>query len=430
MIDAHILTISAVVDKIQSLYQGRPVTIKESDTLVPIKFLDTYEELEHWTPLAYLTQSDVAYSGSPAYSISTFKHLCQLSVILSDILSTIYTERSSDKSSAELSTKLESIHATLQAWYRDLPDHLADLGKLPTTPPPHVLSLLQVLHPVLSFYSADGDSAMYHVLMILLHHPFVADGHLYNTSRSISVNSLKCCATAANDIVHLVRVFDKAFSVRRAPYLISYATYVAATIHARIAAKRGPGSDAHSSLAACLAVFQENQETNPAVRRANALVQNLMKRLGVRMQSIDECRIHKDNSGGSQRQSPESIANLSGRGPSLQGLDIDGIIQSFVREQENAQANQVGTPDHIAINTATPTPMQPPRASAVAGSVLDADGHDVNSMSYDYNGPWLAHGQHQMYGDSAVPVDDLYYGFNSAALDSFPITPFLEWNTM
>lgn len=110
--------------------------------MVPIKFLDTYEELEHWTPLAYLTQSDESYPGSPAYSISTFKHLCQLSVILSDILSTIYTERSSDKSSAELSTKLESIHATLQTWYRELPDHLANVNKLPTTPPPHVLSLL------------------------------------------------------------------------------------------------------------------------------------------------------------------------------------------------------------------------------------------------------------------------------------------------
>ena len=124
------LTSVIFVDKIQSLYQGRPVTIKESDTLVPIKFLDTYEELEHWTPLAYLTQSVESYPGSPAYSISTFKHLCQLS------------ERSSDKSSAELSTKLESIHATLQAWYRDLPDHLANVNKLPTTPPPHVLSLL------------------------------------------------------------------------------------------------------------------------------------------------------------------------------------------------------------------------------------------------------------------------------------------------
>ncbi|KAH6642248.1 fungal-specific transcription factor domain-containing protein [Boeremia exigua] len=402
-----------VVDKIQSLYQGRPVTLKEADTLVPIKFLDTYEELEHWTPQAYLTQSDVTYSGSPAYSISTFKHLCKLSLVLSDILSTIYTERSSDKSSAELSTKLESIHATLQAWYRDLPAHLADLGQLPTTPPPNVLSLL----------------AMYHVLVILLHHPFVADGHLYSTSRSISVNSLKCCATAANDIVHLLRVFDKAFSVRRAPYLISYATYVAATIHVRIAAKRGPGSDAHSSLAACLAVFRENQETNPAVRRANALVQNLMKRLGVQMHSIDDCQIHKDRSSGSQRQSPEAVSSAAtGRGPSLQGLDLDGIIQSFVREQENAQITQVGTPEHSTMNT--PTLMAPPRPTAVAGSMLDAAGPDVNSLNYDYNGQWLAHGQHQMYGDVSVPVDDLYYGFNSAALDSIPITPFLEWNTM
>ena len=272
---------------------------------------------------------------------------------------------------------------------------------------------------------------MYHVLMILLHHPFVADGHLYNTSRSISVNSLKCCATAANDIVHLVRVFDKAFSVRRAPYLISYATYVAATIHARIAAKRGPGSDAHSSLAACLAVFRENQETNPAVRRANALVQNLMKRLGVRMHSIDDCRIHRNIDGSSQLQSPETISNTRmDRGPSLQGLDIDGIIQSFVREQENAQMTQVGTPDHSAINTTTPIPMPQPRASAVAGNMLDSGSQDVGSITYDYNGQWLAQGQHQIYGDVSVPVDDLYYGFNSAALDSIPITPFLEWNTM
>lgn len=270
---------------------------------------------------------------------------------------------------------------------------------------------------------------MYHVLVILLHHPFVADGHLYSTSRSISVNSLKCCATAANDIVHLVRVFDKAFSVRRAPYLISYATYVAATIHVRIAAKRGPGSDAHSSLAACLAVFCENQETNPAVRRANALVQNLMKRLGVRMHSIEECRIHKNADGSSQRQSPETISNATmGRGPSLQGLDLDGIIQSFVREQESAQMTQVGTPDHSALNT--PTLMAPPRAHAVTGNMLDAGGPDVNSLNYDYNGQWLAPGQHPLYGDVSVPVDDLYYGFNSAALDSIPITPFLEWNTM
>ena len=131
-----------VIDKIQSLYQGRPVSIKESDTLVPIKFQDTYEELEHWTPFAYSTQSDAAYLGSPAYSVSTFRHLCKLSVILSDILSTIYTERSFDSTPGELSSKLESLHLKLTTWRRLLPEHLAvDVKKAPVTPPPHVLSL-------------------------------------------------------------------------------------------------------------------------------------------------------------------------------------------------------------------------------------------------------------------------------------------------
>jgi hypothetical protein len=136
------LTSNIVVDKIQSLYQGRPVSIKESDTLVPIKFQDTYEELENWAPFAYPSQSTTAYPGSPAYSISTFRHLCQLSVILSDILSTIYTERSFDSSPGELSSKLESIHQKLTAWRGSLPEHLAvDIKKAPVTPPPHVLSL-------------------------------------------------------------------------------------------------------------------------------------------------------------------------------------------------------------------------------------------------------------------------------------------------
>jgi hypothetical protein len=131
-----------VVDKIQSLYQGRPVTIKESDTLVPIKFLDTFEEFEHWAPFAHPTHTNTTYPGSPAYSISTFKHLCQLSVILGDILSNIYTERNFEKSSGELSSKLESIHLKLTTWHSLLPAHLAvDLKKDIPAPPPHILSL-------------------------------------------------------------------------------------------------------------------------------------------------------------------------------------------------------------------------------------------------------------------------------------------------
>ncbi|KAH5272468.1 hypothetical protein HBI70_115300 [Parastagonospora nodorum] len=398
-----------VIDKIQSLYQGRPVTIKEADTLVPIKFQDTYEELEHWAPFAYSTQSNAAYLGSPAYSISTFRHLCKLSVVLSDILSTIYTERSFDSSPGELSSKLESIHLKLTTWRSELPEHLAvDVKKMPITPPPHVLSL----------------HAMYNVLMILLHRPFVADGHLYSTSRAISVSSLLSCQTAADDIVALLRVYDKAFSVRRAPYLISYSTYVAATIHARIAAKRGTDSSAYTNLETCLAVFRENQETNWAVRRANGIVQNLMKRLGVASPSLDEIQIES-----SHNSTPDSSSGRqTGREPSLHSLDIDGIIQSFVREQENSHPAQVGPAGRLNSSDAA-APMQSlwPYPPTDMSNVALAGHNDADTSPYDNNNNWGYSGQQPMFAQDPVNVDDLLYGFNGSALDSFPV---LDWDTM
>jgi hypothetical protein len=262
---------------------------------------------------------------------------------------------------------------------------------------------------------------MYNVLMILLHRPFVADGHLYSTSRAITVNSFMSCATAADDIVQLLRAYDKAFSVRRAPYLISYATYVAATIHARIAAKRGPGSQAHCDLETCLAVFRENQETNWAVRRANAIVQNLMKRLGVTSPNLDEIQIDKDTGGNSQTSTPDSTSGRTmGREPSLQSLDIDGIIQSFVREREQENSHPV--------HETAPLPSLWPYSSTDMPGTAPLTGSTDTEVPYEQNGNWVYPGQQQqLFGQDSINVDDLLYGFNGSALDSFPI---LDWDTM
>jgi hypothetical protein len=122
---------------------------------------------------------------------------------------------------------------------------------------------------------------MENVLHILLHRPFVADGHLHSTAPSIAKSSLTSCANAASTIVNIVRRYDKAFTIRRAPYLISYATYLAATIHVRIAAKRGASSEAHECLHTCREVFAQNAATNHAVRKAAAVIDGLMARMGV-----------------------------------------------------------------------------------------------------------------------------------------------------
>ncbi|KAI4622321.1 hypothetical protein J4E83_005063 [Alternaria metachromatica] len=293
-----------VVDKIQSLYQGRPVSM--TDTLVPTKFLDTYEELEHWTPFSYSTQPDAVYLGSPAYSISTFRHLCQLSVILSDILSTIYTERSFD----------------------------------------------------------------------------------------------------------LLRAYDKTFSVRRAPYLISYATYVAATVHARIAAKRGAGSQAHKSLETCLAVFRDNQETNWAVRRANAIIQSLMKRLGVVAPELND--IHIGSGEDNHSSAPDvSLGSAMDREPSLQSFDIDGIIQSFVRDQDSTHPAQPGSMDPTA---ELAVPGVPPSAYSTT---------ETANLPFGNSGDWTYQGQQQTFSEQPFSVDDLLYGFNGSELDQFTM---LDWD--
>ena len=284
------------------------------------------------------------------------------------------------------------------------------------------------------YHTDNTFSALYDVLTILLHRPFVADGHLYNTSRSISVNSFMSCATAADDIVQLLRAYDRAFSVRRAPYLISYATYVAATIHARIAARREPGSHAHNNLHACLAVFRENQETNWAVRRANAIVQNLMKRLGVASPAPDDTQIDREINHSHENTPGTSSRRSMDREPSLHSLDIDGIIQSFVREREQETS-------HV-VQTAPAGPAGQGSSSDAAGSVQSQwsytnsempgvtsvhGQHDASNISYDTNGTWAYQGQPQLFNETPVTVDDLLYGFNGSELDKFPI---LDWDPM
>ncbi|KAF9769319.1 hypothetical protein IL306_013283 [Fusarium sp. DS 682] len=374
-----------VVDKIQSLYQGRPVTLKENDAMVPIKFIDTYSELEFWQPFAY-SASKNDYPGSPAYSISTFTALCKLSIVMSDIMSAIYTVRTTDQSPAELSKVLDKLQKKLRDWHNALPDHLKpEVANAPdaTVPPPHVLSL----------------HAMYNVLVILLHRPFVADGHLYNTFRSISVDSVIKCSAAASSICNLLRAYHRAFSVRRAPYLISYATYVAATIHCRIAAKNGKGSAAYVNLMTCLAVFKENQETNSAVQKAAVIIHRLMSKYGVVVDDLPDDALEAEPATKSRDQQPlqqqqrlqaqigyqglENTGNtqtdtspnqemqpveLSGSAvpsPGSDWINIDGIIQSFLREGDFN--NPGGEPTMYGQYPQQQQQQQPPKIPQVDG---------------------------------------------------------------
>lgn len=328
-----------VVDKIQSLYQGRPVSLQHCDTRVSLSFLDHYEELEPWQPFAYSdTQS---YSGSPAYSVSTFVQLCKLSLMLNEILNKVYSERSSNRSPHDLIASLNTLDGQLKDWHNALPDHLRfNTHATRVVPPPHVLSLL----------------ALYNLQVILLHRPFVSEGHLHTADPSVALSSFTTCTAAAFSITQLLQAYDNTFSIQRAPYLISYATYVAATIFVRVAAQREGASRAHASLQNCLDVFEKNQETNWAVRRAHNVILHLMNRMGVRLENqpvtpTDGIGSLLEQPSGSLAIPPDS--NLQGPAPvtshenppeiEASALDIDMIIRSFIRPpSKNAEGQAAG----------------------------------------------------------------------------------------
>ncbi|KAF7548541.1 hypothetical protein G7Z17_g6992 [Cylindrodendrum hubeiense] len=363
-------------DKIQSLYQGRPVSLKDTDALVPIRFLDTYEELEHWRPFAYSTSAP-DYPGSPAYSTSTFTFLCKLSITMSDILSCIYTERSFDQSPAELASMLDKLQLKLDKWHGSLPSHLQfDPAKSHTAtfPPPHVFSL-------------------------------------------------------------------------------------------QIAGKRGPRSIAHANLITCLAVFQENKETNSAVKKAAMIIQSLMKKHEVTVDEISSDALEMTHPNMSRDQGHESSGvaeriihpqatpkvqerrvgmiprtqnaaepvTVSGTGfsPNSDSMDIDGIIRSFlqqgdlggtsvVAEDTEHAPSQIQTQDMPQQGSSQPIMRGQgfPGANQsgtdyglISGGVPPAEA--AYNSGYEWQQGWWPP------NNESTSLEDPLFGFNGSSLDSF-----------
>jgi len=198
------------------------------------------------------------------------------------------------------------------------------------------------------------------------------------------------------------------------------ATYVAATIHVRIAATRASSSEAHDHLRTCLRVFDQNSATNHAVRKASIVIEALMKRMNVSITSPDSARSGpSDESSNYQPTSTsehtsdqrEGIATHRGSidlspynqslgdynnpeptmvaGQFVPGLDVDTIIHSFMQEQQYNQAD---------------TAMMPMTNTA-------------NSHQMGLNESGLDSGQGFIGNGSLGMFDDALFGFNASGYD-------------
>ena len=58
---------------------------------------------------------------------------------------------------------------------------------------------------------------MYHVLIIQLHYPLLATSPNIPTPPTDAPESLALCATAAKEIICILKAYNRAFSIRKAP---------------------------------------------------------------------------------------------------------------------------------------------------------------------------------------------------------------------
>ncbi|KAF5866835.1 hypothetical protein ETB97_008639 [Aspergillus alliaceus] len=321
-VETTILTIlDMVLDKFQSLYQGRPIRLREADASIPLGSLDGYEEYDQLDSVSY--GSSLSYLAIPARYVSTLRRYCSLSIIMSRMLETLYTEHSLSGGPSILFESSASLGRQLQSWYDNLHPGLTaeHLGPFASTASPHTLTL----------------AALYHTLQILLHRPFVSDGHLRSVSSSVATVAFEACVTAVEAIHDTLNTYSTTLSIGLAPYSVSYATYVSAAIHARIAAQNPRGSYAHKCLQNCLVILREHQQLFLGPKRALKVILSLIQAMGVEMEDQEATSLNREETTGRITGFHSTSSGPSGQQARatmdveyvLSSYDMDIIIRSF-----------------------------------------------------------------------------------------------------
>ncbi|KAF4120593.1 Pfam:BB1 [Geosmithia morbida] len=344
------------MDKVQSIYLGHPPRLRETDSCVPIRFLDEYQELEPFHASGRSRFPTEQQLSRPSYSLSTFEQQCRLSIITDRMLS-LYAEAMPKPAAHELMASAEALHAQLKRWKSGMPVHLLIRLEDPTasTILPHTLSLMQV--------STLPSRAMYDALMILLYRPFVSGGHLGAVSESAARQAFAHCASAAIDTHRTLQLYRQHFGTDTTPYSISYAAYVSATIHVRMAAQSAPGSPAHERLGTCLDTLRGQKMFGRAPERTLRILRGLAARMGVHLGGAPNSKMPETGADGPQApprtepllstsddrghgQTATLASDVAHDSPELDidaimsDLDIDDIMRSFDLEPPSGTAAQ------------------------------------------------------------------------------------------
>lgn len=132
-------------------------------------------------------------------------------------------------------------------------------------------------------------------MIILLERPFLSNGHLSFASDPASqAAGEEKCVNAAIQIWHLVDAYKKAFTLRRTPYFLSYATYSAIVVMLN-----QPITDS-SQYVECIrffwfALLDFQKGSTSGLRKPLKILQKLMQRLGRSVPPIEPKEAENSN---------------------------------------------------------------------------------------------------------------------------------------
>lgn len=278
-----------MTDSTQALYFGRPSSIALSESRVPQLLLDSYEELEDWTPYIESGSESTllrSYDPRPAYAISTFRAMSSLFGISASINRELYTINSIKYGPQHLKAKRDEMLASLEHWSQSLPTHLKFDPANDPVPPPHQIT------PHTSF----------HAISIILQRPFMREGHLRRrTNNAEKALAEEVCIDHAMEIRRFVDAYRRTFTLRRAPFLLCYAVYSAVIVilNQEVRPKdtfaddisffwtvlselqRGCNYGLHKSLAVLRELMKEIGEAEPSMQPGESLSTRLDVNLGL-----------------------------------------------------------------------------------------------------------------------------------------------------
>ncbi|KAF4882277.1 Nitrogen assimilation transcription factor nit-4 [Colletotrichum fructicola] len=294
-----------VGDMLQSLFLGRSPTMPEVHGTVSKEYFDSYEELEEWKPytdplIEPLGMRVSAYQARPSYALSTFQSLLRLCDIMGRVIREFYSTTSAETAEETLLEERDKVREQLLRWKADLPEWLRFEPGVDVTPPPHQIT----------------PHAIFWTLTILTEQAFLNRGHFTFTLDTESKREAEeRCLNAALRIWKLVEVYKQTFTLRRAQYGISYASYCAVVV---ILQQASHDSEEHIKCIRFfwLALLEYQRGCNYGLKRPLKLLKSLMRRLeGIAQDNEPE------DTGGNNQQLPDLQADFNSLFGSFHGAE-------------------------------------------------------------------------------------------------------------